>query len=88
MRQPMTPLETFSDEAKIAYETLCTHGGRCLPCLEKVVRAACAGAIREEMAVTRSVREWCAGVADRYAGTRTDASVIANEIRNGPRAYS
>lgn len=43
----MISLEERGKEARVMYEALCQHGGRCLDCLEKAVRAACAGAIHE-----------------------------------------
>lgn len=43
----MISLEERGKEARVYYETLCQHGGRCLDCLEKAVRGACRGAINE-----------------------------------------
>lgn len=43
----MISLEERGKEARVYYETLCPHGGRCLDCLEKAVRGACNGAIHE-----------------------------------------
>lgn len=39
----MTP-EERAKEAREYYDILCSHEGRCLPCIEKVVVAAIAGA--------------------------------------------